>query len=203
MSYRIRPLRRSRFGWVVALTFVTACTLSFSAALLGEETQQPAPGFRLGLGDIVRVDVWKQPELSVSVPVRPDGMISLPLVGEVRALGLRPSDLKDELSVRFEDFVTAPAVTVVVEEIVSMKVFVTGRVAQPGAYDIVQPTRVLQAIALAGGPVDFAKTGKITILREFPDGHRERYEVNMKDITSGKSLEHDFLLKPGDTIYVP
>ncbi len=199
----------SRFRFSSARTRTLSFLILLGVAFLalpvaGQESQpRPGPDFRLGLGDVVRIDVWKQPELSVSVPVRPDGLISIPLVGEVVAKGLTPAELRDLLAERFEDFVTAPAVTVVVEEIHSMKVYLTGRVAQPGAYDIVQPTRVLQALALAGGPAEFAKVGKIVVMRELPDGERERYEVDLRAITSGKSLEQDFFLKPGDTIYVP
>jgi polysaccharide export outer membrane protein len=159
--------------------------------------------FQLGVADVVRIDVWKQEELSVSVPVRPDGLISLPLVGEVEAVGKRPAELQDELTTRFEEFVAAPAVSVTVEEINSMKVYITGRVASPGAYDIVRPTRLLQALALAGGTTEFARRGRVVLLRDLQDGSRERYEIDLKAVTTGRDTDFDVLLVPGDTIYVP
>jgi polysaccharide export outer membrane protein len=159
-----------------------------------------AEPFRIGAGDVLRIDVWKEPDLSSTVTVRPDGVISLPVVGDFKAAGLTPEDVQTQLAAALGEFVTAPSVTVIVEEIKSRKIFVTGKVATPGVYDLNQPTRVLQAIALAGGTIDFAKTDRIVVLR---DGGGQRFKVSMKAIAKGRHLEDNILLLPGDTIIVP
>ena len=132
--------------------------------------------------------------------MRPDGVISMPVVGDFKAAGLTPEDVQTQLAAALGEFITAPSVTVIVEEIKSRKIFVTGKVATPGVYDLTQPTRVLQAIAMAGGTTDFAKTDRIVVLR---DGASERFQVNMKAIAKGHHLEDNILLRPGDTIIVP
>jgi polysaccharide export outer membrane protein len=193
-----RPARWSPFLVLVILFAVSLALQAQEEAQ--EEAQESAEAFRIGAGDKLRIDVFKEPDLSGSVTVRPDGVISMAVVGDFKAAGLTPEDLQTQLAAALGEYITAPTVTVIVEEINSRQIFVTGKVATPGVYDLTQPTRVLQAIALAGGTTDFAKTDRIVVLR---DGARQRYRVNMKAIAKGNRLEENFLLQPGDTIIVP
>ena len=158
--------------------------------------------YLIGLGDILEVSVWKNPELAVRVPVRPDGRISLPLVGEVEVAGLTPSAVRDLLSLKYQDFITGPGVSVVVAEINSRKIFIMGEVMSSGVYDIVQPTRLMQALAMAGGVTNFAKKDQVVLLRDV-DGEQQRTVVSIKEIESGKNLDGNIRLWPGDTIIVP
>lgn len=158
--------------------------------------------FLIGVSDVISVSVWKYPELSAKIPVAPDGMISLPLVGDVEAAGKKTAQLRAELTHLYEGFVTAPAVSVVVEEIRSRKVYILGEVASSGDYDLLLPTTVMQALALAGGLTDFARKEEVVVLRR-KDGKDERIVINIKGIQNGKGLEDNILLVPGDTVIVP
>ena len=181
---------------------VAAIALLLLVSWPGRSGELPT-SFRIGVGDILKVSVWKSDELSVTTQVRPDGRISVPLIGDVVVDGLTPSELEAILTEGFAEFVTAPSVFVVVEKINSMKVFVSGNVEDPGAYDIVRPTRLLQALTLAGWVTEFAKTEGIVVLRETGDGEQQRFRVGLKAITSGKTPADNLLLVPGDTIIVP
>jgi polysaccharide biosynthesis/export protein len=156
--------------------------------------------FRIGTGDVLRIDVWKDDDLSSTVRVRPDGVIAMPVVGEFKVAGRTTADVQVQLKAALSEFLTAPSVTVIVEEINSRKVYVTGYVASPGAYDLLGPTRLMQAIALAGGTTEFAKEDRIVVLRE-PGG--ERFQASVKAITSGQQPDDNILLRPGDTVIVP
>ena len=160
-------------------------------------------GFVIGNGDVLAVSIWKQPDLSRSVPVRSDGRISLPLIGEVQATGQTPLKLEEEISNKFKPFLTEPEVTVIVEQINSQKFNILGRVAKPGSYPLVYPTTVLDAIALAGGCRDFAKQKSIYILRRQPDGTETRMPFNYQDVIKGKNTAQNIPLQPRDTIVVP
>ena len=158
--------------------------------------------YLIGLGDILEVSVWKNEELAVRVPVRPDGRISLPLVGEVEVAGLTPSAVRNLLTAKYQDFITGPGVSVVVAEINSRKIFIMGEVMSSGVYDIVQPTRLMQALAMAGGLTNFAKKDQVVLLRDV-GGEQQRTVLSIKEIESGKNLDANIRLWPGDTIIVP
>lgn len=175
---------------------VTGAAFAQNAAAVQREP------YLIGLGDILEVSVWKNEELAVRVPVRPDGRISLPLVGEVEVAGLTPSAVRNLLSVKYEDFITGPGVSVVVAEINSRKIFIMGEVMSSGVYDIVQPTRLMQALAMAGGLTNFAKKDQVVLLRDI-DGQQQRTVVSIKEIESGRNLDGNIRLWPGDTIIVP
>lgn len=183
--------------------FMILMMLGVAGAAFSQNTaaSQREP-YLIGLGDILEVSVWKNPELAVRVPVRPDGRISLPLVGEVEVAGLSPSAVRDLLSVKYQDFITGPGVSVVVAEINSRKIFIMGEVASSGVYDIVQPTRLMQALAMAGGVTNFAKKDHVVLLRDV-GGEQQRTVVSIKEIESGKNLDGNIRLWPGDTIIVP
>ena len=156
----------------------------------------------IGVGDMLKVSVWKNADLQAEVPVRPDGRISVPLVGEVHVAGLTPLEVQSLLTERFRSFVTAPSVSVLVTQVNSRKVFILGQVKESGAFDILQPTNVMQALAMAGGMTEFAKTNKIVVLREV-NGVKKRWQINIDAIASGRRPEDNMQLEPGDTIIVP
>lgn len=159
--------------------------------------------FILGADDVVAVNVWKEPEISRSVPVRSDGKISLPLVGEVQASGQTPRQLEVEIAKRLQNYISEPDVTVIVTDMKSQKFNVLGQVARPGSYRLSSPLTVLDAIALAGGFRDFAKQKSIYVLRQNPDGTQTRLPFNYKDVVKGKNPEQNVQLAAHDTIVVP
>ena len=159
--------------------------------------------FVIGNGDVLAINVWKQPDLSKSVPVRSDGKVSLPLIGEVVASGQTPLKLEKELTSKFQPYLADPEVTVIVEQINSEKFNILGRVQKPGSYPLVNPTTVLDAIALAGGCRDFAKQKAIYILRRNTDGTETRLPFNYQDVIKGKNTAQNVDLQPRDTIVVP
>ena len=165
----------------------------------GPSREEPSATYAVGIGDLLRVSIWKNDELEVTVPVRPDGWVSLPLVGDVEVAGLSTERIREELTRRYEEFINAPALTVMITEINSRKVYILGEVEESGVYDILQPTSLLQALAMAGGFTEFAKRDSVVLLRQDPQPGRR--EINIKKITSGELP--DVPLRPGDTIVVP
>jgi polysaccharide export outer membrane protein len=158
----------------------------------------------IGENDVLEVDVWKDKEISRTVPVRPDGKISLPLIGEIQASGMTPLQLQDDLAQRLKSFIANPQVTVIVTDPRSHHFNIVGEVAKPGAYPLTQSMTVLDAISVAGGFRDFAKETKIYVLRTMPGSNNpERLPFNYKDAIKGKKPENNVVLKPGDTIVVP
>lgn len=161
-----------------------------------------APPFVLGVGDVVRVSVYKSPELDVTVPVRPDGRISVPLLGEEQAAGLTVEQLRQNLTEGYRQYVTAPVVSVSLQEVNSQKIFVSGEVNNPGQFDLKQETRLMQALAMAGGLTPYAKKDRVVILRT-TGGRQTRIKVDLKAIISGDRPSDNIVLQPGDTIFVP
>ena len=156
----------------------------------------------IGPEDVLNVNVWKEAEISSSVPVRPDGKISLPLLNDVQAAGLTPNELRDRLVGEAGRYLEEPNVTVVVRQINSRKVFVTGEVAKPGPYVLGGPTTVLQMLAIAGGLKEYADSKHIVVMRTENNQAVIRM-FNYKDASKRKSLKQNIDLKPGDTIIVP
>jgi polysaccharide biosynthesis/export protein len=159
--------------------------------------------FVIGNGDVLGISVWKQPDLSRSVPVRSDGKVSMPLIGEITAAGQTPAMLEKQLTSKFQPYLAEPEVTVIVEQINSEKFNILGRVVKPGSYLLVNPTTVLDAIALAGGCKEFAKQKQIYVLRRHPDGSEARLPFNYQDVIKGKNTAQNVDLQPRDTIVVP
>ena len=190
--------------WLLALllTFSAIFVPNGDFVLAQEEAPAPQGAYQIGVGDVLSVSVWKNPELSSQVPVRPDGMIALTLVGEVEVAGSTPSQVRQVLNQRYSKFVTAPTISVVVNEINSMKMFTVGEVNNSGAYDIVQPTRLMQALAMAGGLTEYANKDNILVLRQEGDAEK-RLMVSIKGITNGKKPADNIVLQPGDTVVVP
>jgi polysaccharide export outer membrane protein len=165
------------------------------------KTAQVGDDFVIGAGDHLDIFVWKEPQVSKSVPVRPDGKISLPLVDDIQASGLTAMQLKAALEGKLAKFVTDPLVTVTVLSVSSQMVMVMGEVTGAGPKPLGRPTRVIDILATSGF-TPFAKTTKIYILRN--EGNKqERFNFNYKDYIKGKNPEQNILLKNGDTIVVP
>lgn len=156
----------------------------------------------LGPDDLIGVLFWREPEMSGDVAVRPDGMISLPLIGDVKAAGLSPDTLKKGIEEAATKFITEPNVTILVKQINSRRVFITGEVTNPGSYPLANPRTVMQLIALAGGLKEYADAKHITIMRT-ENGRQRSYKFNYKDVAKGKSLAQNIQLLPGDTVVVP
>jgi polysaccharide biosynthesis/export protein len=159
--------------------------------------------FVIGNDDVLAINVWKEPDISRSIPVRSDGRISLPLVGEVQATGRTPLQLERDIAGRLRSYISEPEVTVMVQEIHSEKFNILGQVIKPGSYPLSTATTVLDAIATAGGFRDFAKQKSIYILRKGANGGESRIPFNYKKVIEGKDAQQNISLEPGDTIVVP
>ena len=159
--------------------------------------------FVIGNDDVLAISVWKEPELTKSVPVRCDGNISLPLVGEIGAAGHTPLQLEREITEKLKNFITTPEVTVIVEKVNSRKYNVLGEVTKPGSYVLTADTTIMDAIAAAGGFRDFAKKSGVYVLRKGPDGHETNLKFNYKEFIKGKNSAQNIKLEPNDTLIVP
>jgi len=211
---------RSRVGifaiqllkWVLLLAVLTNLAMAqdagSSAPANAAKPAQSATGVRpdsyiIGAEDVLSIYVWKEPDMSKTVPVRPDGMISLPLVGEIKAAGYTPVQLQDVLSESMKKLISDPQVTVVVEKVSSLSFNIVGEVLRPGYFPLTRRMTVLDAIAMAGGFKDFAKTKKVYVLRTSANGTQERLLFNYKDVIKGKNPQQNIELLPRDTIVVP
>jgi polysaccharide biosynthesis/export protein len=205
--------RRIRFVIVILLIAVAIPARAQDAT----ENQKPAkaatpsvaakpatedPNYIIGAQDVLDISVWKEPEVSRVVPVRPDGKISLPLLNDVQVAGLTPSQLAAQLTESLKKFVANPQVTVIVTTINSQRVYIMGEVSRPGAYPLLPGMTVLQALSSGGGFTQFANTKKIYLLR-LENGKQGKYPFNYKEVIGGKNPEQNIPLKAGDTIVVP
>ena len=172
----------------------------------GPVRAKPAPAgveeYRIGPEDVLAITVWKNDAMSRVLPVRPDGMISLPLVDDVMAAGLTPMELRNVLAQKLTEFVPSPAVTVVVNDVRSFKVSVIGEVMRPARYELKSRTSVLDVLALAGGFNQFAARTRIVVLRQEGD-KKVRIPFNYNRVTSGSADEENLYLRPGDIVLVP
>jgi len=191
----------------IGIRTIIVLLLSVSFSLSQEKqgaTDKPVdnPNYVIGPEDVLYIQVWKEEALTRTVPVRSDGMISLPLINEVQASGLTPLQLGESLTEKFKKFIENPIVTVVVTEANSFKVFVSGEVRNPGVYRLRAETTLLQIISLAGDFTSEANPKKIVIIRR-EHGEDKRLEVNYREIIDGTNLGSNFVLRPGDTVFVP
>lgn len=213
MNNASRPYRR------IVLLSVAAAALSVAAAR-GQAPAAGVPGstgtsgtaaspardanvaidYRLGAGDKLRIEVYKDPQLSQSLQIRPDGKITMPLIGDIGAVGLTPLELRDRLATSLKEYITNPVVTVIVVEAVASNVYVMGEVNKPGPLTLAGPLTVLQALAMAGGFKDFANTKDIRILRRTPSGV-QTLRFNYRDAVKGQG--DAVYLRSGDTVIVP
>jgi polysaccharide export outer membrane protein len=160
------------------------------------------PEYIIGLGDVLSINVWKEAEVSSSVPVRPDGKISLPLVNDIQAAGLTPMQLGQEIHDKLQKYIEQPQVTVVVTAVNSRMVYLVGEVARAGSFALLPNMTVLQALSAAGGLSPFADSKSIYVLRNENNKPR-RIPFNYKEALKGEHPEQNIELKPGDTIVVP
>jgi polysaccharide biosynthesis/export protein len=163
----------------------------------------PSPDYLIGEDDLLEINVWNEPDLKQSLPVRSDGKITLPLIGEIQAAGQTPSQLQQAIADKLKAFITHPDVTVMVMQMNSRKFNILGRVAKPGSYPLTATTTVLDAIALAGGFQDFAKQKDVYILRKNPGSGESRIPFNYKSVIKGNHPEENIVLEPHDTVVVP
>jgi polysaccharide biosynthesis/export protein len=160
------------------------------------------PGYVIGVEDVLTIVFWRDKDMSADVVVRPDGKISLPLVNDINAAGYTPEQLRAELVKSASKYIEDPNTTVVVKEIHSRKVFVTGQVSKSGSYPLMGDMNVLQLIAHVGGLLEYADGKNIVILRN-QDGMEQRFKFNYRDVVKGKKIQQNIVLVPGDTVIVP
>ncbi|WP_025321455.1 polysaccharide biosynthesis/export family protein [Deferrisoma camini] len=180
--------------------FLAALVLTAGVALGAGNGVAKRPAYRIGVEDVLDIQVWKNPEVSRQVWVRPDGRITLPLVGEIFVEGMTLAELTDEVTTRLKEYFTDPVVTVSLVEINSYTVYLLGRVNSPGAMKLRSPKTFLQVLSMAGGFQEFADTDSVMLLRWEGDKEK-RIPVDAESIL--KRGEGDFLLRPGDVIVVP
>jgi polysaccharide biosynthesis/export protein len=168
----------------------------------GELVQSSLSDYILGPEDVIEVTVWKNEMLSKTLSIRPDGKISLPLIGDVQAADLTTSSLRESLKAKFKEFKENPEISVIVKEINSLSVYVLGEVMRPGKLVLRSETSLLQAITMSGGFTQFASTNNIVLLRR-KGGSEIRKIIRYKDIISGKKPEDDVILRRGDTVVIP
>jgi polysaccharide biosynthesis/export protein len=184
---------------------VTTTARNNASAVDDAKPSTPAttdPAYVIGPEDMLDVNVWKEPEMTRIVPVRPDGKITLPLINDVQAAGSTPQQLASAVTEKLRKFLTEPQVTVIVTQINSQRVFVIGEVLRAGAFPLVPGTTVLQALANAGGFTTFANVKKIHVMRLI-NGKPTELPFNYREVIKGDSPEQNIKLEPGDTVVVP
>jgi polysaccharide export outer membrane protein len=200
-----------RFARAFTIYAVLALATPDPNVLAQGNVSQPAPptagiavpsDYVIGGEDVLGVVFWREQEMSGDVTVRPDGMVTLPLIGELKAAGLKPEELAVTIRTAALNFLADATVTVVVRQINSRKVFITGQVAHPGEFPLTSPRTVLQLIALAGGLSEYADAKNISVMRN-EKGETRWYKFNYRDVSKGKGLQQNIALQPGDTVVVP
>jgi polysaccharide biosynthesis/export protein len=191
-------MKKLLFAFSLVLS-IAATAIAFQAPSAGKVSTD----FVIGSEDVLGINVWREPELSIKeISVRPDGKISMPLVGDIQASGLTPKQLQERISERLKEYVSAPNVTIVVVKIASQSVSIVGQVAKPGVYYMGSPLTVLELLARAGGLKEDAKAKKISIVRK--DGDQSRnFLFNYKDVSNGRNLQQNITLRGGDVVIVP
>jgi len=206
----MRSANRSLFVVCAALSAIAPVSAQEATAARVGSTMSaaravavPLPaGYVIGAQDVLSIVFWRDKDMSADVVVRPDGKISLPLLNEVQAAGFTPEELRARLTEAATKYVEDPTATVVVKEIHSRNVYITGNVAKPATYPLVGEMNVLQLIAHAGGLQEYADAKHIVVIRS--EGGRQQYhKFNYKDVVRQKRTDQNILLKPGDTVVVP
>ena len=205
-------MKKKNSTWMILFLVLAAAPLWVRAAggqkqpaktpLSGAIVSPAGADYLIGLDDVLEISVWKEPDISRSVPVRPDGKISLPLLNDVQAAGTTPMQLQTNISEGLRKFITDPRVTVIITQINSRRVYVLGEVNRPGPFSMYPDMTVLQALSAAGGFTQFAKLTGIYVLRN-EKGRQVTLPFNYKEVVRGQRAQENILLKPGDTIVVP
>jgi polysaccharide export outer membrane protein len=192
--------------WKIALTTILVLASMIIVAKAADVLKptyaaNPAtPEYRLGPEDVIEVFVWKQPDLTTTVVIRPDGRISLPLTNELEASGKTAVQLQKEITEKLREYITQPMVNVIVKQVNSLKISVLGEVRKPDVYRIKNQVTVLDAIAMAGGFTDLARPNRVIVIRNAPSGP-QRIKINVKQVVADESRA-PFFLQPLDTVYV-
>jgi len=194
---------RSLFSYLLAGLLAVACASRTAPAQAPDPRDDPrSQPYVIGASDVVKVTVWRNPELSAEAIVRPDGTITLPVIGELRAAGRTAMDLQKEAQERAKTLVNDAVVTVSVAEVNSYRFTVAGNVEHPGLFTSKYYLTVSDAIALAGGPNRYASTKDVTVVRPTPQG-TERIRIDYDAILAGRAPEQDIVLRAGDAVRVP
>lgn len=191
-------IRRSSVIGIVVIVM----TISLTAPVATAQPSVAEPGYLLGPEDVLLISVWKDEHLTREVVVRPDGMVSFPLVGDLATEGRTVEDLRLDLIKRLAKYIPNPNVSVAVQKVLSYKIYVVGRVNKPGEYLVGHYTDVLQALSLAGGLTPFAAENDIKVIRR-TDGRQDVFPFRYGDLRKGKDLEQNILLQRGDVVMVP
>lgn len=204
----LRPTQQLPDVIVVLALTVASLLLPGCAPTLPVERAYEAPGqFLLGPEDVLDITVWKNADLTKTVVIRPDGLISLPIIGDVQAAGLTANDLAGRITERLRQYVNNPAVSVSVKEINSYTIYVVGEVVRPGKYQAKSYITILHAISMAGGFTEFAKKSQLQVVRNRLNGdgrlHETRYPIRYKDLLAGQGEPGNMILLSGDTVVVP
>jgi polysaccharide export outer membrane protein len=198
----------TRFVSIGVLSVVLSAALGAQAPATDPAARAGAPAVTLpadyviGPEDVLGIVFWRDQDMTGDVTVRPDGRVTLPLLGDIYASGLTPEALRDQVQKAAAKYLQDPSVIVVVRQIHSRKAFITGEVATPGAYPLTGPRTVMQLIAVAGGLTEYANRENITVMRS-EAGRTVSFKFNYSDVAKGKKLEQNIQLKPGDTVVVP
>ncbi|MCD6388189.1 MAG: polysaccharide biosynthesis/export family protein [Desulfobulbaceae bacterium] len=184
----------------VALFF--AVTLAGGTVFASQSFLEAGEAYLVGLGDVLEIQVWNEPDLSRTVNVRLDGVISLPLVGDVTVVGKPIPEITQVLEKRYGDLIEEPTVTVILTESRSRKYYLIGQVAQSGEFPLDSPISLLQAIARGGGFSEWAKKDRVGVVRR-QSGKDSILKFNYETFVKGENLQQNFLIEPGDTIVVP
>ena len=197
-----RLVRSMLSGGLIIGVVLAVMPVHAEDAMPASLVSQLEPGYRLGAEDVLLVSVWKDEQLTREVVVRPDGMFSFPLVGDIQAENQTVEDIRGELVKRLTKYIPNPNVSVAVTKVASYKVYVVGRVNKPGEYVIGHYTDVLQALSLAGGLTPFAGENDIKVMRRVRGG-QQAIPFRYGDIRKGRDLEQNILLQRGDVVMVP
>ncbi len=201
-------------GVVVSLfvfLFLAACVTSDFPSVKELKNESPkvtgktasfSETYVIGPGDGLDINVWKEPDFSRQVIVRPDGKITLPLIGDVVAAGLTARQLQDKLEKLLKEYVEIPKASVSVTAAHNMRIYLLGNVARPGEIEVTKPITVLEAVSIAGGLTEWAKQSDLRLMRKV-NGELKTYRIDYKAIIDGRDPAQNIVLKPGDTIYVP
>ncbi len=189
-------------GFILLILFFNLAGPVCQASPGATSDKKNSDEYVIGAGDVLSIQVWREPNLSGNFTVRPDGRITFPLLNDIKAEGLTPLQLKKVIEKGLTKYIATPVVTVVVSSANSKNIYVLGKVNNPGKYPLTGPTTVLQALAEAGGLAEWAKSDDIVILRN-QNGKQIKLEFDYDDVSQGKHLEQNIFLKPGDTIVVP
>ncbi len=198
------PVGAGRAAAVLALfAFAVACAARQPIPPPPDPVPMDREAYVIGVTDLLGISVWRNPELSVVVPVRPDGKISVPLLDDVQAEGLEAMELKEVLSRELSEYITAPDVTVIVREMNSRAISVLGAVGGNGRIPLTKDLRIIEAIAIVGGFTTFADRSDVRIVRRSDNGHEVEYRFDYDAYIKGRAPGTNIVLRPGDTIIVP